>query len=140
MFWNTNTSFGKTLDIIKRGMDVAVIRQAVIADNIANANTPGFKRTEVTFEAQLKRALDSEKPPEFPALMTDKRHIPFEDYIDYRTVRAQLVKEWDVFYRNDKNGVDIDKEMVDSLKNMMRYNLFSELYARELRKVDLILR
>ena len=42
-------------------MDVATLRRNVIANNIANANTPNFKRSDVNFESQLKRALDSEK-------------------------------------------------------------------------------
>jgi len=35
-------------------------RLNVIANNIANADTPGFKRSEITFEAQLKRAIERE--------------------------------------------------------------------------------
>lgn len=71
-----NNSFGKNLDILQRTMDVSTIRQDVIANNIANADTPNFKRTVVNFEAQLKRALDSENSRKMPAAMTNERHIP----------------------------------------------------------------
>ncbi|MFN3659816.1 MAG: flagellar basal body rod protein FlgB, partial [Brevinematales bacterium] len=40
-------------------LQATALRRQVIADNIANADTPFFKRAEVTFESQLKRALDS---------------------------------------------------------------------------------
>ncbi len=59
-------SFGKNLEIMTRELDVAALRQNVIANNIANADTPNFKRSVVNFESQLRRALESEKPPEVP--------------------------------------------------------------------------
>ena len=49
------TSFGKTVDLLQRSMDVATLRRQVIADNIANADVPNFKRSVVDFESSLKR-------------------------------------------------------------------------------------
>ena len=57
-------AFGKNVDIIQRELDVSIIRRNVIANNIANSDTPNFKRTVVNFESELKRALDSEKRSE----------------------------------------------------------------------------
>ena len=45
MFLNTN--FGKTVAILQRGMDVASLRREVIANNVANADTPNFKRSTI---------------------------------------------------------------------------------------------
>lgn len=140
MIFSTSNRDGKLLDIIKRDLDAVVIRHNVIADNIANADTPGFKRAEVSFESQLKRALDSEKKPDYPAKMTHSRHIPFDEVIDYRTVKPRISIDYDTFYRNDKNGVDIDKEMVDFSKNAMRYNLLVEMYNRNIKKIEMVIR
>ena len=71
-------SFGKHLDILQRTMNVATLRGDVIANNIANSDTPGFKRSMVNFESELTRALRSENVRPFPALLTDPRHIAFE--------------------------------------------------------------
>jgi flagellar basal-body rod protein FlgB len=117
-----------------------MIRHNVIADNIANADTPNFKRAEVNFESELKRALDSEKVPKYPTKMTHPKHIPFEEVIDYRKVKPRITIDYDTFYRNDKNGVDIDKEMVDFTKNAMRYNLLIEMYNRNIRKLEMVMR
>ena len=46
-----NGNWGKTRYLLERSMDVESQRRKVIADNIANADTPNFKRSEVTFEA-----------------------------------------------------------------------------------------
>ncbi|MCX8029470.1 MAG: flagellar basal body rod protein FlgB [Brevinematales bacterium] len=140
MIFSTSHKDGKLLDIIKRDLNAVVIRHNVISDNIANADTPGFRRAEVSFESQLKRALDSEKQPLYPARMSDSRHIPFDERIDYRTVKPRISIEYDTFYRNDKNGVDIDKEMVEFSKNAMRYNLLVEIYNRNIKKIESVIR
>ncbi|MCS7299080.1 MAG: flagellar basal body rod protein FlgB [Spirochaetia bacterium] len=140
MIFSTTNKDGKLLDLIKRDLNAVIIRHNVISDNIANADTPGFRRAEVSFESQLKRALESERKTEYPARMTHTKHIPFEEKIDYRTVRPRISIDYDTFYRNDKNGVDIDKEMVDFTKNAMRYNLLIEMYNRNARKIELVMR
>jgi flagellar basal-body rod protein FlgB len=56
-------------------MDAALVRREVIADNIANSDTPNFKRSVVTFESSLKRALASERVVHFPMLLTNERHM-----------------------------------------------------------------
>ncbi|MFN3659684.1 MAG: flagellar basal body rod protein FlgB, partial [Brevinematales bacterium] len=77
---------------------------------------------------------------EFPALLTDKRHMAFEEYIDYRTVKPQVRIEYDSNYRNDKNNVDIDKEMTDATKNAMQYNALLEAYSRNIKILDTVMR
>ncbi|MFW6251057.1 MAG: flagellar basal body rod protein FlgB, partial [Alkalispirochaetaceae bacterium] len=82
-----NNSFGRTLDILHRSMDVSQMRNDVIANNISNADTPNFKRTVVNFESELKYALDrAARPPRFRAALTDEQHIPFSRVPDYRDV------------------------------------------------------
>lgn len=55
------THFMKTQDLLERGLGAATQRRKVITDNIANADVPNFKRSEVVFESMLKRAIESEK-------------------------------------------------------------------------------
>ena len=115
------TTFGKTLDILERSLQVASIRRDVIANNIANASTPNFKRSHVSFEAQLGRALASEQKPIVPLKRTDEKHInPFQAH-DYRTVEPR--RTLDYLSQNDNNGnnVDYDQEVGDALKNQIRY-------------------
>ena len=42
-------AFGKNLELLTREMDVTTLRRNVIANNIANADTPNFKRSDVNF-------------------------------------------------------------------------------------------
>lgn len=139
MFAGTG-SFAKTQFLLERGMDAALLRRSVIADNIANADTPHFKRGEVTFESQLSRALKSEKYRPYPAKMTDRKHIPFFQPMDYREVRARIQIEHESNYRNDKNNVDIEKEVIDATKNMLRYNAMAQRLDKNYKNLLLLLR
>jgi flagellar basal-body rod protein FlgB len=140
MFFDISSGYGKKMQMIEMALNANVVRRDVIADNIANADTPFFKRSDVTFESQLQRAVESEKEPEFPALLTDKRHIAFDEMIDYRTVKPKVQVEYDSISRNDKNNVDIDKEMTDATKNALQYNALTESYSRNLKILDMMMR
>ena len=65
-------TFNKTVDLLHRAMSANVVRRAVISNNIANANVPNFKRSNVNFESELGRALQSER--QRPALELTQTH------------------------------------------------------------------
>jgi flagellar basal-body rod protein FlgB len=119
-------SLSKTQYLLERGLDVSLVRQQVISDNIANVDTPHFKRMDVTFEAQMSRALNSETEPRMPVFLTNNRHIDFFKPMDYREVEPRLFVEHDTNVRNDKNNVDIEKEIADGVKNTMRYRAMAQ--------------
>ena len=49
----TPSAFG--IDVLSRVLDTAALRHRVIAQNVANVNTPGYRRLEVTFEDELAK-------------------------------------------------------------------------------------
>jgi flagellar basal-body rod protein FlgB len=132
--------FDKTIDLLKRGMDVSVLRRNVIANNIANAETPNFKRTVLNFESALKRALDSEKVRPPRQFVTDRRHIPFYQPIDYRTVRPRLVLDYLTTAKNNGNNVDIEEEGMLALENQLLYQTMAQAISSEFSRVNLVLR
>lgn len=140
MLFGMNSAYDKKMQMYEMSLNAVSVRREVIADNIANADTPFFKRSEVTFESQLQRAVESEQKEEFPALMTDRKHMSFEDHIDFKSVKPHVRVEYDSNYRNDKNNVDIDKEMTDATKNAMQYNALVEVYSRNIRLLDMAMR
>jgi len=133
-------SFGKTVDLLTRGMDVAVLRRNVIANNIANAETPNFKRTVVNFEASLRRALDSEKVQPPPQAATDPRHIPFHRTVDYRTVQPRMVLDYLTTAKNNGNNVDIEEEGMLALQNQLLYQTMATAVSGQYGLVNLVLR
>jgi flagellar basal-body rod protein FlgB len=133
-------SFSKTVDLLKRGLDVSVLRRNVIANNIANAETPNFKRTVVNFEASLKRALNSEKVRPPRQFISDERHIPFFKPLDYRKVQPRLVLDYLTTSKNNGNNVDIEEEGMLALQNQLLYQTMAAAIASEYNRVNLVLR
>jgi flagellar basal-body rod protein FlgB len=132
--------FAKTVDLLKRGMDVSVLRRNVIANNIANAETPNFKRSVLNFESSLKRALDSEKVRPPRQFVTHDRHIRFHRPIDYRTVRPRLVLDYLTTAKNNGNNVDIEEEGMLALQNQLLYQTMAQAISSEFNRVNLVLR
>lgn len=87
--------------IVEKALDAAATRQRVLAHNIANVGTPGFKRSRVDFEAELAQALAGGGNPD--------------------EVRATVVQETDSIGRPDGNNVDIEAESVKMAENQIWY-------------------
>jgi flagellar basal-body rod protein FlgB len=136
-----NNTFGKTIDILHRGLSTASLRQAVIANNLANAEVPNFKRTDVNFESELKRALDTEKQKPVLALrLTNDAHIPNWMPRDYQEVQPRRVLDYLSQSDNNGNNVDAEEEFNLLLKNQLRYMLLSGMATFEFGQVSLVLR
>ncbi|HUX50563.1 MAG TPA: flagellar basal body rod protein FlgB [Spirochaetia bacterium] len=134
-------SFGKTVDVMQRLMDVSVLRQDVIANNIANADTPNFKASYIDFESSLKAALDSEKQRStFRPWLTNSRDIPFNQSIDYRTVMPRKYLDWQTTTQNNGNNVDIEEQAMLQLNNQLSYTLMSQSVRDMFNNVNIVLR
>ncbi len=133
-------SFGKSLEIMTREMDVSALRQAVIANNVANADTPNFKRSTVNFESQLKRALDSEKASRFPQVITDPRDIPFDRPLDWTRVKPRRILDYLTEAKNNGNNVDIEEEGMNALTNQLLYTTLAQAVSSQIQGVNIVLR
>lgn len=116
----------KTNYLLEKALNTESLRRKVISNNIANVDTPHFKRSEVNFESSLKRAIEDKErhSNKLPVRTSHERHIPFYVPKDIRSVNHRVNLDYTTSYRNDGNNVDIDKEMVHAAKNLMRYNAF----------------
>lgn len=132
--------FGKSLDILHRSMDVNLLRQDVIANNIANADTPNFKRSTVNFEASLRHALESEDARPFPVALTDEGHMPFFRPTDYRDVRPRRTLDYLTTAKNNGNNVDIEVESTNFLTSQMAYTLMTNSVSSQFRRLNAVLR
>lgn len=95
-------------DLLALALDATWKRNQVINENIANVDTPGYKRKEVSFEQYLEKAMKTNNSDE----ATQLNHVQPRIY----TENKQLS------YRKDGGNVDIDTEMVYLAENQVRYN------------------
>ncbi len=101
------------INILEKAADASWLRNEAIANNLANVDTPYYKRQDVSFEAELKKALGNSKyiSMDEKVKRVDPAQIkprPFTDYGGYS-------------YRLDKNNVDVDQENVYLAENQLRY-------------------
>ena len=103
-----------SINIAATGMSAERLRSDVISNNIANADTPGYKRQDVDFEAQLSKALGKADVDNMEAKVASlrSRELEAKTHSDF--------SEYD--YRLDENNVDIQVENVNLAKNQLKYN------------------
>ena len=123
--------FNKTRTLEKT-MDAAWLRNEAIAQNIANVDTPGYKKKTVAFEEYLTQAIDGNS---LKGIMTDKRHIPINpDNVDDINIKVSEDNK-SLSQRSDGNNVDIEQEMADMAKNTIRYNLLTQSLNSEYKRL-----
>lgn len=106
---------------LETAVQSAEMRQKVISDNVANVDTPNFKRSEVLFEDLLSEALGSESQS-IAGIRTDARHIPIGQ--SSNVPAPDVVLDENSSMNNNGNNVDIDREMSLVAKNQLVYNLY----------------
>ncbi|MDQ0203787.1 flagellar basal body rod protein FlgB [Pectinatus haikarae] len=108
--------------VLEMAMQAANMRQQVISNNIANVNTPNFKRNELAFESLLAKALYPEDDDETLQLAkTNEKHFP-NDNTGEESVQPVLRTDNSTTMRADGNNVDPDIEMSALAKNTLYYN------------------
>ncbi len=125
-------------DYLGRGLKAANLRQEVIANNLANVNTPKFKRSEVVFDKLLAWELYGDRRENtLPLVRTHDKHLP----INYPRTRAEakIASDPTITMRVDKNNVDVDIEMADLAKNQIYYNALATELSNYISRVKSVM-
>lgn len=129
-----NTNAFDYINVLDRAADASWLRNDVIANNISNADTPGFKRSDVDFATQLAEALGQSRYTSMDSKVSDlnlnlKRLQPvtYSDYSGYS-------------YRVDGNNVDPDTEGVYLAKNQVVYQGLTAAIRQEFRNLQMVLK
>ncbi|MBM3324146.1 MAG: flagellar basal body rod protein FlgB [Calditrichaeota bacterium] len=111
---------------LKKGLHAWSLRQKAHAQNIANAETPNYRRVVVDFESKLLEAL---RQSEAPLAQTDPDHLP-PGSSDIENLQATVRREARDPNGNAVGGVDIDQEMAEMAETQLRYMTAVELLKR----------
>ena len=103
----------KSTELLGKMIDFTALKQKVIANNIANVNTPGYKRLDVKFNQDLENAIESRE--------------------SVRDLRLKVAVDKsggiEIGARNDGNTVDMDREVSQLMQNALSFNVYLELMA-----------
>jgi flagellar basal-body rod protein FlgB len=111
--------FSNTFASLEQALNYSSLKQKVVSQNIANADTPNYKAKDVSFKAVLQNELDQN----FSTYKTDNRHI---DFSESSATNPAVVIRPNVQYSTNGNSVDLDKEMSDLAKNQIYYDALIE--------------
>lgn len=107
--------------ILEKALSSSALRQKVISNNIANVNTPGFKKSTVPFEDRLQAAISQ---TQLPLVQTHQNHLAAGR--SGGSMAPSVVVDNTTSMRVDGNNVDIDKEMASLAKNSIYYSAVAQ--------------
>ena len=118
-------SFSKTFQALERTIGLSQKRHAVVASNISNIDTPGYKAKDIDFKAALNRVLESGQ--ELDLARTNPGHIDFGRSGTARVKAVEEKGEW-----NGYNWLNIDREMTKLTQNNLIYKTSVETLLRKM--------
>lgn len=117
------------INILDKAADASLKRNEVIVNNLANVDTPGYKRKDVQFEAYLMQELAGDNS--LDKRVANARHDALEArvYTDYASLS----------YRLDGNNVNIDTESANLAQNQIRYYALLDSMSQEFNRIKAVL-
>jgi flagellar basal-body rod protein FlgB len=126
-----NAIFDTTVNLLGKTLDLRARRQNLISANLANVETPGYTPTDLSFEAELKGALN--KGGKAGNTNTaNPRHIPLKGgSAALELVVGQSVELPGKGTGPDGNGVELESEMGRMAENQIMYNASVQLLTKK---------
>ncbi len=107
------------IDFLEAGIRAESLRQKAIANNVANLQTPGYRRIDVKFEELLAKALDS------------------PGSVDFSEVEAQIYQPNQTPVKSNGNDVDLETEVGEMVKNTLRHKAYIRLLYKKYKQMEL---
>ena len=126
-----NTNIYNYINVLDKAADAADSRNEILSNNIANVDTPNYKRKDVSFENYLEQALIGPESLDNRVADVNTHLSDFGGmtYTDHSTLS----------YRLDGNNVDIDTESAYLAENQIRYNALVEQIGQEFSRYKTVL-
>ncbi|MDQ7062621.1 MAG: flagellar basal body rod protein FlgB [candidate division KSB1 bacterium] len=124
------------IPLLSKSLRASAIRQRVIANNIANSTTLGYRRLDVRFEEDLQKALRRKK---IDGSMSHQKHIPVGGPSVSR-IEPKVYRIDDATNPSGVNNVDIEFEMAQLAKNQMLYIAAAKFAAGNFAKIKMAIR
>jgi len=121
--------FDASVTFLGQLLDFRLERHALIASNIANADTPRYAAMDLEFEGALQKAIAREALP--APRRTHDTHLP-GSIREQLSVAATPVRRKSHGVGNDVNSVDLDTEMTQLVQNNLLYNATAQLLSKKL--------
>ena len=119
------------INLLTKAADASWKRETVISSNIANVNTPGYKRKDLNFQGVLTEELGRCKHESLDSKVSD---------VDLSRLDPQIyVDSANYSYRMDGNNVDIDTENVELASEQIRYEGLTDCINSEFERMKAVI-
>ena len=112
---NTNN----IINILNASIKAETLRQKAIANNVANAETPGYRRIDVKFEDLLAK------------------HLSKGGDLDLRDIEPEIFQPKDTAVKSNGNDVNWQNEVGNMVKNSLRHKAYVRLLEKKYRQIEL---
>lgn len=119
--------YGRTHQMISKSLDISAKRNNLIAGNIANMDTIGYRPRDLDFQTALTRAMAGPEPDYMDKthethLSSNYSRAPYE-------VRGEDSEDVDIYHLD---SVNIDREMMSLMENNIKYKSTTEMLLRKM--------
>ena len=120
------------INILDKAADASWKRENLIANNIANADTPGYKRQDLDFQSVLKNELGNYKYQNLDQKINS---------VDLTKLNPMIYTDHENYsYRLDGNNVDMDTEQVELASEQIKYQALTQSITSEFQRLQSVLK
>lgn len=107
------------LELLDAGIRAESLRQKAIASNIANLQTPGYRRIDIKFQELLAKALDR------------------SGAVDLKEIKPQLHRPKQTPVKSNGNDVNLEAEVGEMVKNALLHKVYIRLLDKKYSQIEL---
>lgn len=112
------SKINEIFDILGAGIKAEGIRQKAIANNVANLQTPGYRRVDVKFQDLLTKAMESSGP------------------VDLNEIEAEIFQPNETAVKSNGNDVSLEMEVGEMVKNNLRHKAYIRLLQKKYQQIE----
>lgn len=120
--------FDPSMNLLSKVLDLRSANEKIISSNIANAETPGYAPARFEFEQELRQAVNRNG---FSLATSHPSHIPTGSH-GLDSVSGKVTTLPDKTGIGDKNGVNVDEEMISLSENEIMYETAAQILKKKL--------
>ena len=130
--------FDVNFTLLQKSMDFRSKRNTLLASNVANLETPGYKARDLVFENALGKAMKAQLPG--PLRVTHAKHMDGNRALPLEMVRPELIHTATPDAALDGNTVNLETEMAKLAENQIAYQAYTQMISQKFQALKTVIR
>lgn len=122
--------FDTHVTLLEKSLDFRARRNALLAGNVANLETPGYQAKDLVFETTLANAMAARTPG--PLQVTNSKHMDGRMATPLQLAQPELIRSGNPVGSLDGNTVELEKEMGKLAENQVHYQALIQMMSHKL--------